>query len=95
METMINEIARVYEINTDELVKLVAKTENDKQNGRYLKALRERIEKELEEMYDIYVEIGYDTVKVQQEICDGVQIMSPAEFLNDIVFRLQEIEGRE
>lgn len=34
---MINEIARVYEINTDELVKLVAKTENDKQNGRRMR----------------------------------------------------------
>ncbi len=87
---MITEISRVYEINTEELAKLVARTEDDKHDWRYLKALRERIENELEQMYGIQAEIGYDTVKVQQEISDCVQIMSPSEFLDDIVFRLQE-----
>lgn len=87
---MIKEIARVYEINTDELAKLVTKTEDDKQDWRYIKALRERIETELEQMYDFNAEIGCDTVKLQQEITDDVQIMSPTEFLEDIVYRLQE-----
>lgn len=87
---MITEIARVYEINTEELVLLVARTEDDKHDWRYLKALRERIENELDQMHSIQAEIGCNNVKVQQEISDGVQIMSPCEFLDDIVFRLQE-----
>ena len=86
---MIKEISRVYEINTEELAKLVAKTESARQDWRYIKTLRESIENELEQMY-INAEIGCDTVKFQQEITDDVAIMSPTEFLDDIVYRLQE-----
>lgn len=87
---MIKEISRVYEINTEELVKLVAETESDRQDWRYIKTLRESIENELEQMYDLNAEIGCDTVKFQQEITDDVNIMSPTEFLDDIVYRLRE-----